>query len=183
MVEDIKDLVRFEPGVSVKRTPTRHCRSLRQSCARGQQRVNVRGLDDNHVPDAHAFGGQSTGRVDYADLWLPKSVEILNGPASALYGSDGLADAISFITIDREDFLGEPWNIAGLDRTTYNSADDQYSESALLAGCTVASSALVSYTRRARRPIRRTQPPLGARIAFLMVLPLAFPNRDCATIA
>src|SRR3546814_4288300 len=36
---------------------------------------------------------------------LFRSVEILRGPASALYGSDGIAGAISFTTKDPEDFL------------------------------------------------------------------------------
>ncbi len=158
MVADIKDLVRFEPGVSVKRAATRFTAAGSGSDARaGNSGFNIRGLDGNRVliqidgirvPDAYSFGGQSAGRGDYVDLSLLKSVEILRGPASALYGSDGLAGAVSFITADPADFLGKDRNIAGLGRSAYDSADNQYSESALLAGRSGAWSALVAYTRR-----------------------------------
>lgn len=158
MVEDIKDLVRFEPGVSVKRAPSRFTAVGSGSDARaGNTGFNIRGLDGNRVliqidgirvPDAFSFGGQSAGRGDYVDLGLLKSVEILRGPASALYGSDGLAGAVSFVTADPEDYLGKDRSFAGQARAAYDSADDQYSEGAVLAGRSGAWSALVAYTRR-----------------------------------
>ncbi len=158
MVEDIKDLVRFEPGVSVKRAPTRFTATGSGSDARaGNSGFNIRGLDGNRVliqidgirvPDAYSFGGQSTGRGDYVDLGLLKSVEILRGPASALYGSDGLAGAVSFVTADPVDVLGKERSFGGSARESYDSADDQYSESVMLAGRSGAWSALVAYTRR-----------------------------------
>ncbi|MFX8964959.1 TonB-dependent receptor plug domain-containing protein, partial [Acinetobacter baumannii] len=69
MVEDIKDLVRFEPGVSVKRSPSRFTAAGSGNDARaGSTGFNIRGLDGNRVliqvdgirlPDAFSFGGQS----------------------------------------------------------------------------------------------------------------------------
>lgn len=158
LVEDIKDLVRFEPGVSVKRAPSRFTAVGSGSDARaGATGFNIRGLDGNRVliqvdgirvPDSFSFGGQSVGRGDYVDLGLLKSVEILRGPASALYGSDGLAGAISFITSDPSDFLKGGNSVAGQARLAYDSADDQYTESAVLAGKAGNLSALFAYTRR-----------------------------------
>lgn len=158
MVEDIKDLVRFEPGVSVKRSPSRFTAAGSGNDARaGNTGFNIRGLDGNRVliqvdgirlPDAFSFGGQSAGRGDYVDLGLLKSVEILRGPASALYGSDGLAGAVSFTTADPVDVLGKGHNIGASLRSSFDSADNQFSEGAMLAGRSGAWSALVAYTRR-----------------------------------
>jgi hemoglobin/transferrin/lactoferrin receptor protein len=158
MVEDIKDLVRFEPGVSVKRAPSRFSNTGSGNDARaGNTGFNIRGLDGNRVliqidgirvPDAYSFGGQSAGRGDYVDLGLLKSVEILRGPASALYGSDGLAGAVSFVTADPSDVLGKDRSFGGSVRASYDSADRQYSESAMLAARSGDWSILAAYTRR-----------------------------------
>jgi hemoglobin/transferrin/lactoferrin receptor protein len=113
LVTDIKDLVQFEPGVSVRSSPYRI--SAQASTGRdANSGFNIRGLEGNRVliltdgirlPDAFDFGPQAVGRGDYVDLSLLKSVEILRGPSSALYGSDGVAGAVSFITKDPIDFL------------------------------------------------------------------------------
>jgi hemoglobin/transferrin/lactoferrin receptor protein len=99
------------------------------------------------VPDGFTFGAQSVGRGDYVDLDLLKSVEILRGPASALYGSDGLAGAVSFQTSDPADLLeGAGHSLRA--RATYDSASDEYSETAIAAAGGGAWSGLVAYTRR-----------------------------------
>jgi hemoglobin/transferrin/lactoferrin receptor protein len=105
-------------------------------------------IDGIRVPDEFSFGPQAAGRGDYVDLGLVKSVEILRGPASALYGSDGLAGAVSFITSDPADFLGKDGRVAGLARAAYDSADNEFSESAIAAGRSGNWSALIAYTRR-----------------------------------
>jgi hemoglobin/transferrin/lactoferrin receptor protein len=157
LVSDVKDLVRFEPGVSVRRAPSRFGAALGATGRDGNAGFNVRGLDGNRVliqvdgvrvPDGFDFGAQSAGRGDYIDLGIVKSVEILRGPASALYGSDGLAGAISFVTADPVDFLEAGSNVAGLARSAYDSADDEFSESAILAGRMGDWSALIAVTRR-----------------------------------
>ena len=157
LASDIKDLVRFEPGVSVRRAPSRFGAASGSTGRDGNAGFNIRGLEGNRVlvqvdgvrvPDGFDFGAQSSGRGDYVDIGLVKSVEILRGPASALYGSDGLAGAVSFITSDPADFLKNGKSVAGLGRAAYDSADDQFSETAILAGRSGAWSALVAYTRR-----------------------------------
>ena len=114
MATDIKDLVRFEPGISVRRAPTRFGAAQGVTGRDGNAGFNIRGLEGNRVliqvdgvrvPDGFEFGAQSAGRGDYVDLGIVESVEILRGPASALYGSDGLAGAVSFLTSDPQDFL------------------------------------------------------------------------------
>lgn len=114
IISDIKDLVRFEPGISVRQSPSRFGAALGVTGRDGASSFNIRGLEGNRVliqvdgvrvPDGFEFGAQAAGRGNYVDLRLVKSVEILRGPASALYGSDGLAGAVSFTTSDPDDLL------------------------------------------------------------------------------
>jgi hemoglobin/transferrin/lactoferrin receptor protein len=157
LASDIKDLVRFEPGISVPRSPTRFGAALGVTGRAGNEGFVIRGMGGNRVliqidgvrvPDGFTFGAQSAGRGDYVDLGLVKSVEILRGPASALYGSDGLAGAVSFITTDPADFLAGGKSIGGLVRAAYSSADNEFSETAVLAGRAGSVSVMGAYTRR-----------------------------------
>ncbi|QJU59846.1 TonB-dependent hemoglobin/transferrin/lactoferrin family receptor [Sphingomonas sp. AP4-R1] len=156
-VNDIKDLIRYEPGVAVRRAPARFTAAGASTGRDRNSGFNIRGLEGNRVlitvdgvrvPDGFSFGAQSVGRGDYVDLDLVKSVEILRGPASALYGSDGVAGAVSFITKDPADFLKDGKTIAGGARVGYDSSDESWSESAVLAGKSGQFSAMVAYTRR-----------------------------------
>lgn len=157
LATDIKDLVRFEPGISVPRQPTRFGAALGVTGRAGNEGFVVRGIGGNRVliqvdgvrvPDGFTFGAQAAGRGDYVDLGLIKSVEILRGPASALYGSDGLSGAVSFITSDPADFLRDGKAIGGLVRAAYSSSDDEFAETAILAGRAGDWSAMLAYTRR-----------------------------------
>ncbi|NIJ35679.1 hemoglobin/transferrin/lactoferrin receptor protein [Sphingopyxis panaciterrae] len=157
LVTDIRDLVRFEPGVSVQRQPARFNAALSATGRAGNDGFNIRGIGGNRVliqvdgvrvPDGFSFGAQAAGRGDYVDLGLIKSVEILRGPSSALYGSDGLAGAVSFVTADPADFLQNGKNVGGLLRAAYSSADKEFSETAIVAGRSGDWSIMGAYTRR-----------------------------------
>lgn len=157
LATDIKELVRFEAGISVRRQPARFGAALASTGRDGNAGFNIRGLEGNRVlmlvdgvriPDGFAFGAQAAGRGDYVDLGLLKSVEILRGPASALYGGDGLAGAVSFVTADPEDFLGDGKSLGARLSASYGSADEQFSETAVLAGRSGDWSVMAAYTRR-----------------------------------
>lgn len=157
LTTDIRDLVRFEPGVSVQRQPARFGAALGATGRAGNDSFTIRGIGGNRVliqvdgirvPDGFSFGAQASGRGDYVDLGLIKSVEILRGPSSAFYGSDGLAGAVSLVTSDPADFVGPGDGIGGLVRAAYASADDEFSETAILAGRSGDWSAMAAYTRR-----------------------------------
>lgn len=157
LVTDIKELVRFEPGVSVNRQPARFGAALGTTGRAGNEGFNIRGMGGNRVliqvdgvriPDGFTFGAQGVGRGDYVDLGLIKSVEILRGPASALYGSDGLAGAVSFVTADPKDFLREGASFGGRARAAWSSADNEFSETLIVAGRSGDWSAMAAYTRR-----------------------------------
>lgn len=143
MITDIKDLVRYEPGVAVRRAPARFTAAGASTGRDRDSGFNIRGLEGNRVlitvdgvrvPDAFSFGAQSVGRGDYVDLDLLKSVEILRGPASALYGSDGVAGAVSFITKDPQDFLHDGRQVGGGARIGYDSSDDSWTKGLVVAG-------------------------------------------------
>ncbi|WP_246156033.1 TonB-dependent hemoglobin/transferrin/lactoferrin family receptor [Sphingorhabdus profundilacus] len=157
LATDIKDLVRFEPGVSVTRQPARFSAAFATTGRGGNEGFTIRGIGGNRVliqvdgvrvPDGFSFGAQDAGRGDYVDIGLVKSVEILRGPASALYGSDGLSGAVSFITSDPSDIIRGDGDIGGLIRTSYSSDDNEFAETAIVAGRDGALSGMIAFTRR-----------------------------------
>ncbi|GGA67802.1 sugar transporter [Arenimonas soli] len=104
LARDLKDLVRYEPGVSVTSSFGRF----------GLGGIRIRGLDGNRVriqtdgiavPDAFSIGSFSNANRNFVDLDTLKAVEIVRGPASALYGSDALGGVVAFVTKDPEDYL------------------------------------------------------------------------------
>jgi hemoglobin/transferrin/lactoferrin receptor protein len=104
LVTDIRDLVRYEPGVSVANNPGRF----------GLAGFTIRGIDGNRVlveidgvrvPDAFAIGSFANAGRDLVDVDLLKRVEIIRGAASSLYGSNAIGGVVSFQTKDPEDYL------------------------------------------------------------------------------
>ena len=157
LVTDIRDLVRWEPGVEVPTSPARFGAALGGTGRDGNSGFNIRGLEGNRVliqtdgvrvPDAYGYGPSLFGRGDFVDLDTLSSVEILRGPASALYGSDGVAGAVSFITRDPQDFLTRGRDLGVRARVAYSSADDSWAENLIVAGRRGDWSGLMSYTRR-----------------------------------
>ncbi|TCV96198.1 hemoglobin/transferrin/lactoferrin receptor protein [Luteibacter rhizovicinus] len=120
LVVDIRDLVRYEPGVSAIGAAGRW----------GLDSFSIRGLDGNRVniqtdgvATANSFGFSTTGMRagrDFIDLDSVKSVEIARGPASALDPSDALGGTVRYVTRDPADYLRDG-------RDTYVSVKEQYS--------------------------------------------------------
>ncbi len=156
LATDIKDLVRFEPGVTVRRAPARFGAAIGSTGRGRNEDIAIRGIGGNRVliqvdgirsPQGFSFGPQDAGRGGFADVSLVKQVEILRGPASALYGSDGLAGAVSFVTADPVDLIrGE--SLGGFVTSQYSSDDNEFAQTATLAGRTGDLSAMIAYTRR-----------------------------------
>ena len=156
LATDTRDLVRFEPGVTVRRAPARFGAALGSTGRGRNEDFVIRGIGGNRVliqvdgirsPQGFAFGSQSVGRGNATDVSLVKSVEILRGPASALYGSDGLSGAISFTTSDPVDILGAD-SVGGFVRSQYSSEDEEFVQTATLAAQSGNLSGFIAYTRR-----------------------------------
>lgn len=114
-IADIRDAAQDLPNVSVPRGPARYtitgpARSIGRD---GNSGFSIRGLGGNRVlmlvdgirvPHSYVFGSNAFGR-DYVSLDLVKRIEVLRGPSSALYGSDGIAGLVNIITHESADFL------------------------------------------------------------------------------
>ncbi|TRX72933.1 TonB-dependent hemoglobin/transferrin/lactoferrin family receptor [Pseudomonas mangiferae] len=132
-VKDIKDLVRYEPGVSVGGTGSRFGLSGFTIRGIGGNRVLTQ-VDGVNTPDAFSFGGFLSAQRNYVDPDTLKQVEIIRGPASSLYGSDAIGGAVSFLTKDAADYLDEGDDAYARLKTGYDGADDSWLRSATLAG-------------------------------------------------
>jgi hemoglobin/transferrin/lactoferrin receptor protein len=108
-----RDFVRDEPGIAYGNQPTRGGGTNYVIRGIGENRVRVE-IDGVKVPD---FPGTNAGSPtgysrDFVDLDALKRVEIIRGPASALYGSDALGGVVSYVTKDPADYLklvGKDW--------------------------------------------------------------------------
>lgn len=160
LIQNIQDLVRYEPGVSVRR-----------NVRYGLQDFNIRGLDANRVliqvdgirqPERFSFGPFNIGR-DTFELETLKTVEIIRGPASTLYGSDALGGVVTYTTLDPADLLGERDSHVGLS-SQYDSKNQGFVNTLSLAGRQGNLEALLIYTRRdAREPDIKADPSFKDR--------------------
>ena len=157
VVEDLPDLVRYEPDVSV---PFSAGGTGQVGRSRGgAQSFNIRGVDGNRVlfaidgirqPDEFNFGGTTTVGRDYLDVNAYKRVEILKGSASGLYGSDAIGGVVTFVTLDPSDLLDVVSDrpFAFKLRPAYDGSDDSFSETAAVADRIGKVEMLAIYTRR-----------------------------------
>lgn len=140
---DIKDALRYEPGVTVRRTAYRPVSAAQGGGRDGDSSINIRGLEGNRIllmedgirlPYSFSFGPLEAGRGDYADIGTLERLEILRGPASTLYGSDGLTGAVNFITKNPQDLLDT------YGKKTYFSVRPNYDSSDRSFGATVSAA-------------------------------------------
>lgn len=130
---DIKDLLRNEVDLSVRAAPGRFGAAGASTGRAGIEGINIRGLEGNQVlmlvdgirvPSSFSFGPFATGRGDYLALDATQAVEVLRGPASTQFGSDGLAGAISLRTLDPADVLKRGQAAGGFVRLAGTQIDD-----------------------------------------------------------
>ena len=122
LAEDLDDLVRFQPGVSIS-TATRG----------GHEGFSIRGIGGNRVltvldgirsNDIYHAGPATYGR-DNIDTDNIKTVELIRGPASALYGADAIGGAVILTSKDPRDYLEGDRAAFNL-RASAADADAQY---------------------------------------------------------
>ncbi|GAB2475526.1 TonB-dependent hemoglobin/transferrin/lactoferrin family receptor [Comamonas humi] len=141
-IGDIRDAARDMPNVSVQRSPARFTLASGSTGRDQNAGFNIRGLDGNRVlmmvdglrlPRSYAFSANAFGR-DYLDMGLVQRVEVVRGATSALYGSDGMAGLVNFITADPENFLKDGKTIGGRATLGYNSENTGKNLGLVLAG-------------------------------------------------
>jgi hemoglobin/transferrin/lactoferrin receptor protein len=144
--QDIRDLVRYEPGVTVTGDGARF--GLDGFNIRGMQgnRIQVR-IDGVPMPDGFSVGSFSNAGRDQIDPELVERLEILRGPASALYGSDALGGIVTLTSRDARDLLPEPGQAMAL-RTGFSTRDEAWRVGALGAWRGEDHGLLVSLVER-----------------------------------
>jgi len=146
---NLREALENLPNTSVKRSPARFSvGGATASAGRdGNVGINIRGLGGNRVllmtdgvrmPRSYAFRTTTFDR-EYLSLELLKRIEVVRGPASALYGSDGMAGLVNFITHEPADFLavgkGEtPKTLGGRIAAGWSGDDNGHTLAGTVAG-------------------------------------------------
>ena len=153
LASDVKQLVRDQPGISVRNDPFRF----------GLDTFSVRGLGGNRVrveidgiPAASGFaiGAYSDSGRSFIDLAFLERVEILRGPASSLYGSDALGGIVAMRTLRPATLLeGATGPLAVRAQAGYQGADRGWHAAALGAGALGGGELLLGYVRRTGREL------------------------------
>ena len=150
MMNSVEDLFRYTPGVTVT-----------TNSRQGIQGINIRGMEGNRVKvivdgvsQTNQFTPSGTQKYNYinssrvdVDTDLLKSVEVVKGAASSLYGSDAIGGIAAFETKDPSDFL-KGRDFGGHAKFNFSSSDNTFSESVALANRFGDLETLVAYTRR-----------------------------------
>ena len=130
----IKELTDDIPGVTVRNTKRNGTVGPSST-----GNVNIRGLDFQRIlflvdgirlPEPYRFGSYYTfDQGNYVDFNTLSSVEILKGPASALYGADALGGLVSYRTLKPSDLLSKDKNTAFEIPLNYDSSNGGLSQS------------------------------------------------------
>jgi len=121
LIEDLDEITRLQPGITM------------DTAARGgNQGFSIRGIGGNRVltvidgirsSDIYGAGPSSYGKDAFETDDL-RAIEIIRGPASALYGADAMGGAVVLRTRDPEDYLRGDNTSALSVRSTYGSVND-----------------------------------------------------------
>ena len=104
LATSIGDVFRYIPGVDYEAAGTRF----------GTEGINIRGIGGNRVAilvdgvplsDQFDTGSFSNATRDFIDAGLVQNIEVLHGPASALYGSSAIGGVVAVKTPDPSDLI------------------------------------------------------------------------------
>lgn len=118
----VNDVFRYLPGIDYEAAGTRF----------GTEGINVRGIGGNRVAivvdgvalsDHFDVGSFSNATRDFIDAGLVQDIEVLHGPASALYGSSAIGGVVAVTTPDPFDIVG-PAGHGGDLLATWRGSDD-----------------------------------------------------------
>jgi hemoglobin/transferrin/lactoferrin receptor protein len=166
-INTAREFVRDEPGLSVGNQPGRTGTTNFVIRGIGENRVRLE-IDGVKIPDFPGTNfGASTYTRDFVDYDALKRIEIIRGPASALYGSDALGGVVSFITKDPSDYLDlvkKDWYASakvgydGIDNNFYTTLTGPRARAVPRRCCSSPSDGAARSTSTAvsRTPIPRT---------------------------
>jgi hemoglobin/transferrin/lactoferrin receptor protein len=131
MATSLSDVFRYVPGVDYEAAGARF----------GTEGINIRGIGGNRVAilvdgvpltDQFDTGSFSNATRDFIDAGLVQSIEVLHGPASALYGSSAIGGVVAVRTPDPGDLVGDK-GFGGDFLVTWRDADQSRHAQAMFA--------------------------------------------------
>lgn len=141
--QDVADLISDLPGIEIGGGPRRI-----------RERPYIRGLGGTRVlltvDGARLnFNNAHRGNLDFVDVESLDSLEVIRGPASALYGSSALGGAVHMRTRNPRDMLEVGRQVGARARFQFNSVNQEFSEHISLFGHVREKfDYLLRYTRR-----------------------------------
>lgn len=146
LATSITDLFRYLPGIDYEGAGTRF----------GAEGINIRGIGGNRVAilvdgvplsDQFAVGSFSNATRDFLNTGLIDRVEVLHGPASALYGSAAIGGVVAVRTPDPRDVAGAS-GVGGDALATWRGSDKSGHGQATLALDSGSAGVLLAASRR-----------------------------------
>lgn len=126
------NLLTYEPGVNAD-----------ESTTGGLSNIRIRGVGDTKVmmmvdgvpiPAAFKFGEYLATSGSYFDIDAMKSIDIIKGPMSTLYGGSALAGGVFMQTKDPSDFITEGQRVGGEIKIGHRTASRETLYSGTIAG-------------------------------------------------
>lgn len=130
---DLRELLKNEVDLAVRAPNPRFGLALGSTGRAGNEGINIRGLEGNQVlmlvdgirqPQSFSFGPFTTGRVSLLNLEGASQLEVLRGPASTQFGSDGLAGALALRTLRASDLLKPGKDFAARSQASAYTGDE-----------------------------------------------------------
>lgn len=154
---DLKAVLDDEVDLAVRSQQPRFTAAGSSTGRPGNEGLNIRGLEGNQVlllldgvplPAAFSFGPFATGRLDSVDVDLLSRAEVLRGPSSSQFGSDGLAGALALTLLRPQDLLVDGKTSAGFVKLGGNSVDSSTNLAAAYALASGPWQGLVALSHR-----------------------------------
>ncbi|MBV6418636.1 MAG: Vitamin B12 transporter BtuB [Steroidobacteraceae bacterium] len=147
LATDVKELVRYEPGLGVRNDPLRFGLDTFAIRGVGGNRVAVE-IDGIAAAGGFSVGAYSNSGRSFVDLAFVERIEVLRGPASSLYGSDAIGGIVAMSTLTPRSLLGTDGRGAFRLETGYASQDEGWHAAAIGAARLGAAEVLLGYVRR-----------------------------------
>jgi hemoglobin/transferrin/lactoferrin receptor protein len=148
LVSDMKELVRYEPGLTVRSDPFRFGLDTFAVRGVGGNRVAVE-IDGIPAAGGFAIGSFSDSGRSFVDTAFLERVEVLRGPASSLYGSDAIGGVVAMTTASPQSVLGADGERGLRTEAGVSGADDGWHAVGIGAARVGESRALLGYAHRA----------------------------------
>jgi hemoglobin/transferrin/lactoferrin receptor protein len=122
LATSVADVFRYSPGIDYEASGSRF----------GTEGINIRGIGGNRVAilvdgvplsDQFDVGSFSNATRDFVNAGLIERIEILHGPASALYGSSAIGGVVAIRTPDPADIAGRG-QVGGDVLATWRGSDE-----------------------------------------------------------